>query len=224
MSEDGTIDSPVIGEPSPRWVQTPIAEFVSESAKTLADYAGIFQDLTFVTEACQRLDALMREHEDKQDVVLTRALWSAIVVAYWRCFNTGKRFGLTEDDVLKLGLKGEVIEYHRWIGDMRNKHIADSVNPFEIVRIGAVLTPDGAEPAGVQGVATMSAHYLTVDEGGVQQIFQLAAGLRQPVAQRAQALEATVLEEARQVDIETLRTLPRLSATIPAPETAGGPR
>jgi len=57
------------------------------------------------------------------------ALSTAAAVAYGRCFMSGVRQELPEDDV-KLGTT-EIIATHEFLMAYRNKHVAHSVNPFE---------------------------------------------------------------------------------------------
>ncbi|EIE97352.1 hypothetical protein [Saccharomonospora glauca] len=202
----------------------PVVQLDLASAKTLADQVSIIQDLRSVSEYCDRLFEILREPEDRQDSVAMQAYWTAALVSYWRCFNTGKRFGLTEEDVKALPYKGEVVEYHRWLGDMRNKNVAHSVNPFEMVKVGAVLSPDGVNPREVQGTGVFSARYVSVDEGGVQQLASLARGLAELVSKRAETQQEVVLEEARKMEFDRLRRMPQLGGTIPSSEDAARAR
>jgi hypothetical protein len=90
------------------------------SARSLADQASIYQDLSFVVDCCRKLSRLPTGGE----AVLVEALWSAALIAYSRCFGTGKRIGLDALSVLNLGLQGDVWEFHQWLRDMRDKGVA----------------------------------------------------------------------------------------------------
>src|SRR5687767_7424704 len=113
----------------------PIPEL--DEAAVLSELASLFHDLKFVVDAGDSLDAVFAE--GREDSTLAQAYWTAAVITYIRCFTTGIRSRLTESDLARLPLEGEVVEFHRLLKDMRDKHIAHSVNPFEDVRIGAVL-------------------------------------------------------------------------------------
>jgi hypothetical protein len=162
--------------------------------------------------------------EGQRDATVLKALWSAALVAYARCFATGKRFGLSNEDVRSLPLEGEVFEFHEWLMNMRNKHVAHSVNPFEIVKVGAVLSAPQQPQRQVEGIATLSMQYMLPDEIGVQQLGGLAAALANVVAQRGQAQQETVFNEARELAFEELSLLPPLRTYAPGPKEARRPR
>lgn len=194
------------------------------SAQLLADYASVLQDLRYVQECCKRLLKVLAEPENQRDGIVLKALWSAALVAYARCFASGKRFGLSNENVQALPLEGEVSEFHQWLINMRNKHVAHSVNPFEIVKVGAVLSAPDAPQMQVEGIATLSMEYMLPDETGVRQLGGLAAALANQVAQRGQAQQEIVLNETRQLNVEELSSLPPLRTYAPDTEAAGRAR
>jgi hypothetical protein len=202
-------------------IQQPIVMLNMPSAQLLADYISVLQDLKFVQECCKHLLTVLAQPEDQKDPTLMKALWSATLIAYSRCFGTGKRFGLTTDDVRGLPLSGDVMEFHKWVRDMRDKNVAHSVNPFEQVKVGAVLSLPESPQRQVEGVGTLGMFYLMPDEAGVWQLGGLASGLADYVARKAQAQQDVVLAEARQLDVEHLYTLPDLRSTAPGPDAAG---
>src|SRR2546430_1185815 len=151
----------------------PVRKLDMPAAAKYADLISVAEDLTVVVQACERLRAEQRKPENDHDEVVAKSLWTTALVMYARCFGTGKRKGLTLEDVRTLPLQGEVVEWHQYLIDMRNKHIAHSVNPFEIISIGGVVAPSGR----VEGVAHVSMRYVGTDDGGVWQIASLAAEL-----------------------------------------------
>jgi hypothetical protein len=191
------------------------------SAQILADYASVVQDLRFVQGCCRHLLTVLAQPEGQRDSTLMKALWSAALVAYARCFGTGKRSGLTIEDVKGLPLQGEFLEYHKWLRDMRDKNVAHSVNPFEQVKVGALLSPPESPQRQFEGVATLAMLYLMPDETGVWQLGGLAAALADSVSRKAQAQQDTVTAEARQLDLDYLYSLPDLRSMAPGPAAAG---
>jgi hypothetical protein len=199
------------------------------SAASLADQASIYQDLRFVVRCCEVMLPMLDDDQDGDDgredrSVLVQSLWSAALVAYVRCFAPGKRYGLTTAVFAEMGLTGEVEEFHIFIKDMRDKHIAHSVNPFETVTVGAVLSPEGATSQKVEGIAHLTMRHIVADRVGVIQLATLADRAAKSVARRAEALMDKVLEEATALPIDALYARPRLRLTAPAPESAGTPR
>jgi hypothetical protein len=192
------------------------------SAQILADYASILQDLQFVMECCKRLLTELAAPEDERDPVVPQALWSAALVAYARCFGTGRRFGLAAEDVRTLPLQGEVMKYHQWLVDERKRNVAHSSKPFDAARVGAVLSQPGAAKRRVQGIAVLSISHVLVDETGVRQLGGLAAELAKHTAGKAQEQQDVVLADVQRLDIDRLYALPPLRSHEPAAETAAG--
>jgi len=110
-----------------------------DEAIELSSWAGICLDLQYVCDVCDRL-----LNTDKEDSVLRRALFVAALVAYARCFkgNEGVRLGLDETDLEGMG-EGNVLGLHRFFIDVRNKHIAHSINPLEQVDVGVADFGEG---------------------------------------------------------------------------------
>lgn len=197
-----------------------IAPLGGDAALRLADLGSVLQDLTYVMGCCERLVPLL--DSDDADSVLVEALWSAAVVGYSRCFATGKRLGLDED-VLE-DLPGEPLELHRYVRDMRDKRIAHSVNPFEQVRVGAVLPAPGAARAEVEGIATLAMRHISTTVDGVKGLRKLAHTLRARVAELGQEAETEALAEARAIPVAEHYRKPDMRVTAPGPEAAGEAR
>ena len=188
------------------------------SAQILADYASILQDLQFVMECCKRLLAELVAPEDDRDPVVPQALWSAALVAYARCFGTGRRFGLAAEDVRTLPLQGEVMKYHQWLTDERKRNISHSSKPFEAARVGAVLSQPEAARRQVQGIAVLSISHVLVDETGVRQLGGLAAELAKQTAGKAQEQQDVVLADVQRLDIDRLYASPPLRTHVGSTE------
>ena len=91
--------------------------------------------------------------ENSNDDVLLRSYWTAALISYIRCFATGKRFGLSPETVFK-GREGAT-EVHEFVLDLRTKHIAHSVNPFEQTVVGVILSAPESGRREVEGVAAL---------------------------------------------------------------------
>ena len=165
---------------SPR-TQTLTVALDLPSAQVLADQIATIQDLQFVMECCKRLLTELVTPEDERDPVVPQALWSAALTAYGRCFSKGTKFGLAADDVRSLPLEGQVLKFHTWIVDERNKLARHAADPFELAKVGTVLSapglsapglsggqPDGGEAPGrqLEGITVLSASHILVDGAG----------------------------------------------------------
>ena len=220
---------------SPR-TQTLTVALDLPSARVLADQIATIQDLQFVMECCKRLLTELVTPDDERDPVVPQALWSAALTAYDRCFSKGTKFGLTGDDVRSLPLEGQVMKFHTWIVDERNKLARHAADPFELTKVGIVLSmpglsapglsggqPDGGEAPGrqLEGITVLSASHILVDGAGVRQLGALASELAKQTAGKAQEQERTVLGDARRLGLDTLYTLPPLPLRPPGDEAPG---
>lgn len=200
--------------------ETPIAKVDFKEARILADLGAIAQDLGATMQTCSKLKELLSE--DSKDNILIEALWTCALIRYARCFVEGKRFGLSES--IFAGLQGDPVEVHRYYMNLRNKHIAHSVNPFEQMEVGLVLSPNDSENRAVIGVATLAMRQISLDIQGVHQLGMLAKVVLERVCELAKQYEKEVLEIGKTMLIDDLygRSRPRLVA--PGPESASKPR
>ena len=192
------------------------------SAQVLADQISTIQDLQFVMECCKRLLTELVKPEEERDAVVPQALWSAALMGYDRCFTKGKRFGLTADDVRSLPLEGQVMKFHNWVVDERNKLARHPANPYDVARVGTVLSPPaspspsasgslpGQPERQVEGITVLSASHILVDGAGVRQLGALASELAKQTAEKAQKQESTVLAEVQKIGLDKLYALPPL--------------
>src|SRR5438045_3537317 len=83
------------------------AKLETPEAVHLAALRSITVDLDRVIAFCERLQTLSRDRDENgapKDDVQFDALWTAALVAYARCFTTGKRKpALTGDDAKSVG-------------------------------------------------------------------------------------------------------------------------
>ena len=199
----------------------PISKLNFPAARELAEAAAIFQDLGFVVQATKKLASLLKGGDS--DPVIARSLFTAALVAYVRCFSSGKRAVLTPD--IFAPLSGEPLACHQQYKDTRDKHIAHSVNPFEEMLVGAVLSHPEAPVRDVEGVACLTASLITYDADGVEQLGRLASFAQHHVAVKCKELEARVLEVAKKMDLEQLYASVGLGFTAQGgPVAAAAPR
>lgn len=197
-----------------------VASLGGQTAARLADLGSILQDLTYVMGCCERLVPLLEN--DEKDGVLVEALWSGALVGYSRCFASGKRLGL--DESILQDLPGEPLDLHQFMRDMRDKRVAHSVNPFEQVRVGAILSPPDADDPRVEGIATLSLRSIASSVDGAKGLWKLAQTLRARVAELGRETEEEVLAEARLLPVEELYARPDVRVVAPGSEVAGEAR
>lgn len=194
-----------------------------DEARQFADAVSILSDLGFVIDSLSRLIDLLSG--DDVDGVLARALWTSALVVYVRCFATGKRAPLT-DEVFD-GIRGpehSAAEVHSYFKNMRDKHIAHSVNPFEQVTVALMLSPETADHREVEGVGTLTMHQVSGSSEGAQSLLELARIAHRKTSEKAQQLQAAVLAKGETLPIDDLYELARMKLNVPGPEAASKAR
>jgi len=194
-----------------------LAELKTPNARLLADRASIFQDLAFCIECCDELSEILIVARRGENVV-QQALWTAALISYARCFASGARLGLTPAIYDKFD--GEPRETHQMYIDMRNKHIAHSVNPFEQVKVAAVLSPPGNPIREVQGVATLSMKRISDEIEGVKQLRLMARSALGEVERLCKEQQQQVLEDAKLMLIEELYATAAPRTVVPEGKAA----
>jgi hypothetical protein len=190
------------------------------SARILADQASIIQDLQFVMDCCKRLLAELARPEEDRDGVVPQALWSAALLAYARCFETGRPSGLTTADIESLPLHGAVLKFHTWVIEERDKLATHPADPFAAAKVGAALSPLRHKQRRVEGIAIFSTSHVLIDAIGVRQLGGLASELAKQTAEQATKQQDAVLAEAKRQNLDSLYSLPPLRMRPPPAEPA----
>lgn len=189
-----------------------VAALKSDKATEMADYHAITQDLGFVMQCCTKLLGLLEE--PKQDGPLIRALYTAALVAYVRCFSTGVRSSKVNPEIFA-SIEG-ALQRHQSIKDMRDKHIAHSVNAFEDTSIGAMLSNPTTGQKMVVGTIVLTGSRVSDSAEGIKQIGSLAKIAFESAKARFDALQIEVLAEARALNIDELYARPTPRFTAPS--------
>ena len=200
------------GDPPPPGT-TFALRFDCEEARESEEYHAIYHDLSFVVDATRELRAaLLQQPQSSGDPssiqtseTVLRSLWIAAVVTYARCFTKGKRSWL--DESVFEGQTEDVLTYHRYFRDTRDKHVAHSVNPFEIHATGVhVIDLDRGDPY-VDGMTTV---YLTrghEQAEGVGYLEWLATHARDIAWKKHKEASNKALTKAELLNAEQLRKL-----------------
>jgi len=193
-----------------------------EEAKILADITLIFQDLGFTVDVLNRLIQLFKNKSI--DRILIESLWIGALISYFRCFSSGKRLGLSEDIFKNKKLKGDPIGCHHYYKNLRDKHIAHSVNPFEQVTVDLELSSPSSTKREVLGVAVLSQRLICVDIKGVVTLLRLALIAKEEVRKQAKEYEDKTLEVGKSLPIDALYSKVRSCIITPGPTDAGKAR
>lgn len=201
--------------------ELPIAKANSSEAQKLADLTAIIQDFKSIMQACSRLKNLLEKNS--QENLLIESLWVSALIKYARCFATGKRCpGLTEN--IFQDLHGEPLKAHQFYINLRNKHIAHSVNPYEQMEVGFVLSSVVEQEKKIIGVSTLTMRHIVSDKKGVQQLGMLSKIAHDKICSMAKVVEQKVLEEGKKIPIDELYKIARPRLVAPGPDLANRPR
>ena len=191
------------------------------SAHVLADQASIVSELQFVMDSCKRLLTELAEPEEDGDQLIPLALWSSAVLAYGRCFSKGRRFALANEDVRDLPLHGEVMKFHQWVLEERDKLAARAANPAEGAKVGAALSPPEQRDRRVEGIVIFASSHEIVNDVGVRQLGGLASELAKQTAGKAQEQQDVVLKDAQQLNLDSLYRLEPIGTWPPGGDDPG---
>jgi len=173
-----------------------------KEAKILADLTLILQDLTFTVSVLKRLIKLLKDNS--KDDVLIQSFWIAALISYIRCFSADKCLGLSEDIFKNDKLKGDPLGCHRYFKNLRDKHIAHSVNPFEQVVVDLQLSSPKSKKREVLGVAVLSQKLICTTLEEAETFLRLALIAREKVRKQAKEYEAKTLEVGKKLPIDVL--------------------
>lgn len=145
-------------------------------------------------EILKRLLGLL-EH-DSEDEVLIQCLWSSALIAYARCFSSGKRLGLKRDLYKKY--EG-ALDCHDFYINLRNKHIAK----------WKTRSPS---------FSVLSRKLIAFDIEGVRTFLKIASIAHREVVKSCRESEAKALEVGKSLPIDELYSIARSRLVIPGPE------
>lgn len=180
-----------------------VRQLNTREAQDLAGLASIFDDLQTVLRCCERL---LAEFAAEPDEIVVEAVWTTAVLSYARCFAGDDGVRLTEQDLTATSLQGDVLAWHRVLGQLREHYTDATANPRERFAVGATLDSDGAPV----GIAVTSAPQPRLDDVTVRQTGALAYELSKVVDERIAARQAQVFA----MSAADLGKLPLIDVTV----------
>ncbi len=190
----------------------------------LYNLIGVSLDLKFAAECFDKLKNCLEEDEPI-DHTPVLAYFSAGAIAYSRCFGTGIRGGLDLAmlDALDQSEPGAARAVHNYIKNMRDKHIAHSISPFEFVMVGGMM--DFTDPSNpTVGVGFMTGVGSPLGSELAHTCRELARNLYLAVGKEIEATEARVRQALLDGGAEGFENRPGMSYTVPGSDQAGIPR
>jgi len=139
-----------------------------------------------------------------EDKVVEHSLWTTALITYVRCFTSGVR---TRLDRSIFGDDEEMLRKHDYYKDIRDKHLAHSVNPFEGAETAiAVANYDSEEPYVYQA---LTAHFSrsTEDSPTMRALADLARWLQGYARQKHEEALKKVRVKGKELTRDQLRDL-----------------
>lgn len=133
-------------------------------ASRLADLYGFVIDLNTCRLYCEKYIATFARGED------TECYWSYVFIKYGRCFKNGIR--KPYEGTLPIVLSAEELDLHQLVLNLRDKHLAHSVNDLELHRVRVWLNP--SELGRRVNSVNIESHYLA---GPAPKLFHSLMGL-----------------------------------------------
>ena len=189
-----------------------------EEAREAEDYHSLYRDFESVAETTRVLAETMRRSATAQSHEtpvlvgaadhVSRSLWTAAVVTYGRCFHHGKRRHLNED--VFEGQPDDMLRWHRYFRNLRDKHVSHSVSPFEEYATGVYVEDREGDDPRVDRVVVINLTRVGETVEVVENLERLAVSLQRVMYQRHNAAMQKVIDKADSMSKEKLRRLPPL--------------
>lgn len=225
MSEGWEVRGPVRKDPSPQVhvgppypegseAGTPGFKLELEEAKDAEELHSIYRDLEFVIDTTEYVVRLVEQREHQQGSAVTvgtagileRALYVAALVTYVRCFTSGKRKQKL-DETIFVGDAEHLLERHRYYRDTRDKHVAHSVNAFELTEYAAWIDGMETDDPSIRMVGAVYTIRTSDAKDDLKWMVKLATYVQTIVYGRLDRVQLALREKAYSLPKEELKKL-----------------
>jgi len=193
-----------------------LVKFPGEAPYRLADLHGVLIDLRSVAGLCAGIikkmaaDAYPRKRQEVD------SLQEAAIVRYARCFKGGARTAFVVPADWIEGLPEHLRTLHQQIIHLRDKHIAHSVNDWEINWPVIYMKHDrNSGSYEVSQVLVQHHRIVALPDAGMTYLRELAMALADMVEAEEEAERARLLEVAKAIPIDDLVARIADSGVIP---------
>lgn len=180
------------------------AALTGHEANCLADMAGMRDDLEAAAEMAHRA---YTDNQGLRNQIALEALQDAALVRYGRVFGKpGRRDAFRIPEGWLDELTDEQRRAHANFRALRDKHVAHSVNDWEINTPVAYLSIDRETGAGeVRSVGVLQERVILMSAPSLQLLEQLANTLAKRITEEMKSQETRVLEVAKKIPIDELK-------------------
>ena len=166
------------------------------TAHRFADLVGVEQDLRWTAQASALLANRAKRHQ--QDIMALEAMHDTALIRYGRCFKTGLRNAFCIPRSWIEDLPPALRRAHQDALDLRDKHIAHSVNDWEInTPVAQIARVKEYSAAAVRSVSVSRQRVIMLGIPALQVLHELAQTLADRVAAVGSEVQAQLLKELR---------------------------
>lgn len=173
--------------------------FTAPGTELLSSLIGMREDLLGVQEYCRRLKAMRGA---PFDLIAWEAYSAAAVIRYARCFSSGVRLRLPREffDSAATAQKA----FHRRMLDLRNMHVAHSVNELEENFVTITVRSEDGKPGEIQGVSQANGRTVGLELGEPEELHALVQWILARIELLALPEREAVLRLAKQAGVEAV--------------------
>lgn len=168
------------------------AIFDNENGREIGELRTVAQDLHFASQCLKEADRLGLPDNSN---TLSKALINAGIVSYGRVFKGSVRTVRVDLEEIASGIPGIDKALHQFLLDLRDKHVAHSVNEFERAVAGPLMVQPPGSPWEPRGVGAILQTSIGINRRTLLSALTHIDLLRNHVAERVAALEAIAFRE-----------------------------
>lgn len=181
-----------------------LVKLTGQKTHRLADMAGVLIDLRMTAGTTAQLSR--RSKQERFDMLVLEAMQDSALIHYGRCFIGGIRTAFLIPRAWISDLQPDLRQGHRDFLDLRNKHIAHSVNDWEInTPVARVRIDRETQSLIVHQVTVSKSRVVMLASDSLDKLWRLAKTLADRVEEEIKREQARVLEYAKTIPEKELR-------------------
>jgi hypothetical protein len=196
-----------------------LVPIVEGEAHRLADMNGVMNDLQWVAQVCEKIAD--RFDDIRSDTVELEAYQAAAIIRYGRCYKGGVRTAFLLDAEWIRRLTPDLQEAHRQFDALRDKHIAHSVNDWEINTPVAQIRMEEGQPTLLEAVNVQTDMVVLLSSAHIRILGALARGLHKLLGEEFKNEQARLLEFVGTIDMQELEARLRRKSVNPGSGAIG---
>lgn len=177
---------------------------LGQEAHRLADMAGVLMDLRLTSGTVAQLSR--RSEVKGEDMLVLEAMQDSALIHYGRCYKGGVRTAFLIPVEWIEELPSELREAHQYFLNLRDKHIAHSVNDWELnTPVARVRINRETGEINVHAISVNRSRVVMLGSESLGKLWQLAKQLADKVEVEMEAEKVKLLDVARKISPSEIR-------------------